>query len=289
MTTSLSTLKLLMPQWQGGNNAAYPLGAQLLAWLAPQNDDPFLEVPVAPNEAPSSRLDAGIVERPAIMAQVRAAAHLIAAHQPDRVVVFGGDCLVEQAPMSYLNQKYGGDLGVLWIDAHPDIATPEQFPHAHTMVLGNLLGEGDAELAAEVPVKVKPANVMFAGLQETTEHETAMIARLGLRRAWPADLADNSDPVLDWIRESGIKKLAIHLDLDVLDPTLFRSLLFANPIPDPNTFMDYPSGAMTFDQVGRLIRDVSAATDVVGLGIAEHLPWDAINLQNMLGEFPLLG
>lgn len=31
------TLRLLIPQWQGGNNPAYFLGAKLLAWLAPSN------------------------------------------------------------------------------------------------------------------------------------------------------------------------------------------------------------------------------------------------------------
>jgi len=30
-----STLRLNMPQWQGGNLPAYHFGAELLAWLAP--------------------------------------------------------------------------------------------------------------------------------------------------------------------------------------------------------------------------------------------------------------
>ena len=29
------TLRLLMPQWQGGNNPPYHFGARLLSWLAP--------------------------------------------------------------------------------------------------------------------------------------------------------------------------------------------------------------------------------------------------------------
>ncbi|MGS0684349.1 arginase family protein [Nakamurella sp. GG22] len=228
------------------------------------------------------------MERQALLTQLKSARQLIEAHQPDHVVVFGGDCLVEQAPVSYMNEKHQGRLGMLWIDAHPDIATPEQFPHAHTMVLGNLLGEGDPEFAKEVAVPLQPANVMFAGLQATTEHETAMIQRLGLRKAGPGELATTSQPVLDWIRQREITHLAVHLDLDVLDPTLFRSLLFANPMPDPDTFMDYPQGAMTFDQVSRLVNDVASATEVVSMGIAEHMPWEAINLQRMLRTFPVL-
>lgn len=33
------TVRLLMPQWQGGNNPNYSFGAELLAWLAPNNDN----------------------------------------------------------------------------------------------------------------------------------------------------------------------------------------------------------------------------------------------------------
>ena len=40
-----TTLRLVMPQWQGsGANSIHPLGASLLAWLAPDSDDPLIEV-----------------------------------------------------------------------------------------------------------------------------------------------------------------------------------------------------------------------------------------------------
>ncbi|WP_233711056.1 hypothetical protein [Lederbergia citrisecunda] len=41
------TLRLLMPQWQGGYNPTYYLGALLLNWLAPASDDVQVEVPVS--------------------------------------------------------------------------------------------------------------------------------------------------------------------------------------------------------------------------------------------------
>lgn len=285
---SPKTIRLLMPQWQGGNNAAYPLGARLLEWLAPKSDEVTLEVPVERFEKVSTEKEAGIIWRRTLLKQLRAARNLIDAHVPDRVVVFGGDCLVDQASFAYLNERYDGRLGVLWVDAHPDVLTPNEFYHAHTMVLGNLLGEGDEEFAREVRFPIDPKRVMFAGLNGTTEKEAEVIGRLGMRTAGPGDLAESSAPVLDWIAQNEIEHLAIHLDLDVLDPKLFRSLLFANPQPDPNTFVDFPMGEMTFEQVGRLVREVSAATEVVGLGITEHMPWEAINLKAMLEQFPIL-
>lgn len=282
------TLRLLMPQWQGGNNPAYPLGARLLAWLAPHSDQPLVEVPIRAYDKASIKKEDGVIERSALKEQLKAARQIVNAYTPERIVVFGGDCLISQAPFSYLNERYGGELGVLWIDAHPDVTTPKEFSHEHAMVLGNLLGEGDPDFAREVALPLKPKNVMFAGLQVISEQETEVIGRLGLRRAGPKELIENSEPVLAWIKEEGVKHLAIHLDLDVLDPKLFRSLLFANPDPDSDTFEGVSQGEMTLPQLTRLITDVSKKAEVVGLAIAEHLPWDAINLKNMLDAFPIL-
>ena len=45
---------------------------------------------------------------------------------------------------------------------------------------------------------------------------------------------------------------------------------------------------MTPDQVVRLLQDVAAACDVVGLAIAEYMPWEAIVTRNLLRKLPLL-
>jgi arginase len=283
------TLRLLFPQWQGGNNPPYFFGAQLLAWLAPAAQGPVEEVPVIEPDGQPLPLEGGIVGRAALLRQLRGARQLIDKHQPDRLVVLGGDCLVDLAPFAYLNERYDGDLAVLWVDAHPDVMTPDDFRHAHAMVLGNLLGEGDRDFADTVPVPLKPSNVMYAGLQQTLAVETATLQRLGLRSAGPAELATTSEPVLQWLRETGAKRLAIHLDLDVLDPTLFRSLLFAEPNIAPDTYDGVAQGKMSLDQVIRLLTDVAGVVDVVGIGIAEHLPWDALAMKNMLAKLPLLG
>jgi hypothetical protein len=45
---------------------------------------------------------------------------------------------------------------------------------------------------------------------------------------------------------------------------------------------------MTQGQVVRLSQDVAGACDVVGLTIAEHMPWDTLAMRNMLRQLPLL-
>ncbi len=290
------TLRLLFPQWQGGNNPAYHFGSELLNWLAPNTDGPVERVAVPDPDGETLASDGGIVARQALLAQAADARRLIDKHRPDRLVVFGGDCLVDLAPFAYLNERYDGDLAVLWVDAHPDVVTPDQFAHGHAMVLGSLLGEGAADFARTVKRPVKPQNVMFAGRRDTSKEfasilakETEVLERLGLRTAGPKELADTSEPVLDWLRSIEAKHLAVHFDLDVLDPELFRSLLFSNPDPAAPSFDTYPSGRMTMEQVVRLLGDVSKVVDVVGLGITEHLPWDSLALRDMLAELPLLG
>ena len=281
------TLRLVMPQWQGGNNPPYYFGAKLLAWLAPPaGDTPQVEVPVKPYDGSILPREGGVIARSVLLEQLQSARNIIEAFGPKRIIMFGGDCLVSQAPFAYLNELYGGNLGVLWIDAHPDVSTPEMFHHEHAMVLGNLFGEGDPEFSAGVRVPLKPELVMYAGLEDTSPAETGIVNRLKLRKASAGELAETSLPVIEWIQNKKIRQLAVHLDLDVLDPALFRSLLFAKP---GGTRIDAPQGKMTLSQVTRLIRNISGETDLVGLSIAEHLPWDALNLHNFLGSLPIFG
>lgn len=288
--TRSKTLRLKIPQWQGGDNPPTGFGAELLAWLAPETESPMITIPVAQYDGQKTIVDDGVAHRAAVTAQLLATQKVLEEQRPDRVVVFGGDCLVDQAPFAYLNERYDGQLGVLWLDAHPDIKNPTEYCNAHTMVLANLMGEGDAKLAALVKKPIDAKRVMFAGLRHDglSEQEADFIERYQLPVAPPSVLRDDSAPILKWIQDNDIRYLAIHFDLDVLDPKQFRSVFFGEPEPENDPYDAFPAGQMKIAQVIRLIRDVSAHTDVVGLGMTEHLPWDAINLKNMMAQLPIL-
>src|SRR5919206_3703666 len=113
-TRKETTLRLNMPQWQGGNVHDYYFGSELLAWLAPLVTGPVETVPV-PEPKPGETLERenGIVGRAALLQQARAARQAIEKHRPDRIVILGGDCLSDLAPMAYLNTRYGGNPGAL--------------------------------------------------------------------------------------------------------------------------------------------------------------------------------
>jgi arginase len=141
---------------------------------------------------------------------------------------------------------------------------------------------------AEIGTPLQSSRVMYAGLDSWTAVEGAVIDALGLRRAGADSLADTSSPVVDWIASVGITHLAIHFDVDVLDPKKFGPVGFNKPDAPADAWADVPRGRMAPDQVVRLLQDVAAACDVVGLAVAEYTPWEAITTRNLLRKLPLL-
>ncbi len=287
------TLRLLFPQWQGGydetefSGQIYAFGARLLAFLAPKSEALTIEVPVpAWHEGVDASEEGGVFFRSALRAQAQAATKILQEHRPDRVLTFGGDCLVSQSPLAYLNERSEGKLGVLWIDAHPDITTPKDFNHAHAMVLGNLLGYGEPALAGLVKRPLCPEQITYVGVDNMFSHETAFLAEHNLNRIGSSAVRADSGPVLEWITKSGFERVFIHLDIDVLDPAFFRSQLFANP--DVNEYIESEHGKLRLQEVARLLKDVDRATTVVGMSIAEYMPWDALNLKKMLAALSFM-
>jgi arginase len=274
-----STLRLLMPQWQGGGNRpAYHLGAQLLAWLAPASTAAFEEVPInLPNEGLT--VDRGIFAREVVLEQARAAKRILQRRKPNRVVVFGGECSVDFAPFAYLNERYAGELVVLWLDAHPDVSLPTgDYPNFHAMVLSALLGIGDPEFVAEVPKPINPARVMYVGLRALLEPLDELRERFGISipNISAEQVEQDSSALIEWLRSIGAAHVAVHFDLDVLDPRDFNSAVGR----DPN--------GLRAEAAIRLLADVSHIADIVGLGITEYTPRDAMLLSDMLRRLPIV-
>jgi arginase len=290
MNKSDNSLRLIFPQWQGGNNPPYYFGTQLLNWLAPAAKGTVEEVDVPEPTAEALKNEDGIVGKKFLLQQLKDAQEKIEKHQPDKIVVLGGDCLVDLAPFAYLNERYEGDLAILWIDSHPDIMTPNEFEHAHAHVLGNLLGRGDSDFTKDIKKFVKSENVCYLGVNEPSEWENDEMIKLGLKNITPEQYKkQGSDAVIEWFKSTGAKHLAVHFDLDAIDPSTFRSLLFAKLGAEENEFEGIAQGKLTMKDITKVLQDVSKVSNIVGLGIAEHLPWDAIAMKKMLEELPLIG
>jgi arginase len=276
-----ATLRLLIPQWQGGgNHPTYALGAKLLAWLAPASSAAFEEVPIS-LQTQGLAVDRGIFAREVVLEQARAAKRILERRNPKRVVVFGGECSVDFAPFAYLSERYD-DLAVLWLDAHPDVNLPGDnyynYPNFHAMVVSALLGIGDPDFVAEVPKPIKPDRVMYVGLRALLEplNELREKFNISIPNISADQVEHDSSAVLEWLRNAGTKHVAVHFDLDVLDPRDFTSAFSV----DPN--------GLRAEAAIRLLADVSKVADVVGLGITEYMPRDAMLLSDMLRRLPLV-
>lgn len=125
--------------------------------------------------------------------------------------------------------------------------------------------------------------------QNNIPHEKAFIARHGIATCGPQEIKNGAQPVTDWIEKQGIKYLAVHIDPDVLDPTLFRSVLFARPARGKDDFAGAAEGRLTINEVVTLVNHAASRSQMAGITVAEHLPWDAINLKKMLESLPMPG
>lgn len=276
------TIRLIAPDWQGGNKQAYYFGAELLSWLAPNHNSQkeiTLDIEKPKNEVLEK--ENGVVAQSIVKQNVSMAAEVLKSELPDKIITFGGNCLVSQAPFDYLHGKYGKDLGVIWIDSHPDVSTPKEHHHEHAMVLGNLLGAGDPELSKIVEFPFDSDQFLYVGLQKPLDVEVELLEGLHLNYIVQDKENLKMGEIQKWIKENGFTKIAIHLDLDVLDPTFFRSLYFSEPGVD-----EFPSesGKMTPKELLEILTGIFKGNDVVGLTIAEFLPWDYINLKTMLSD-----
>jgi arginase len=146
-------------------------------------------------------------------------------------LVLGGDHSIAVGTVSGIAgfaQPQHKRVGILWIDAHGDINTPETSPsgNIHGMPLAALLGFGPTELTSiggAFP-KVDPSNIALVGirsldpaekkrLKETgvEVHTMSDIDRHGIHRIMKKALARVTD---------GTDYVHVSFDLDAVDPTV---------------------------------------------------------------------
>lgn len=287
-TSMNKTIRLIYPQWQGGivshwmpdipaddSSRGYYLGAQLLNMLAPETDSEIFEVPVSLN--PERKAQDGVMDKVALKTQTRAALDILEKANPDKIVTLGGECAVSVVPFTYLAKKYDNDVAIIWIDAHPDINLPgDEYQGYHAMALTAAMGMGDSDIINMLPAKFDTSKALIVGLRSWDKGMKERQKELGIKGLSPEELSKDSSAVLDWLKNTGVKKVVIHFDLDVIDP----DEMIAGVGVEPN--------GMKIDDVVRVINDINANYEIVGLTIAEPMPRIAIKLRNMMSKLPLL-
>ncbi len=284
-----SVLRLIYPQWQGGivdhwmpdivpedASKGYFLGAQLLKMLAPESTAMTAEVPVS-LDIRDRAVEEGISARRVIVKQTGAALDIVRGNAPEKIVTLGGECSVSVVPFTYLAAKYPDDVAIVWLDAHPDVNLPDdEYKGYHAMALTACLGMGDEGIMRMLPGKVAAQNALIVGLRSWDAGMKQRQKELGIKGLSPADVAEDSKAILDWLKSTGVSKVLVHFDLDVLDP----AEIIAGVGVEPN--------GMKMAEAIRVINDIAAHYDLVGLTVAEFMPRIAIRMKRMLDGLPLL-
>ena len=144
-------------------------------------------------------------------------------------LVLGGDHSVAVGTASGVSQYFRAQnhkIGLIWLDAHADMNTPESSPsgNVHGMPLACILGMGPPELVGMLGYqpKVAPRNTVIVWLREIDEVEKPHVRESGVRAFTMRDLDERG---LRSVMEEAIRLACdgtagfhLSLDMDFVDP-----------------------------------------------------------------------
>jgi arginase len=144
-------------------------------------------------------------------------------------MVLGGDHSVAAGTVAGVAEFYrrqNQKIGLIWIDAHTDINTPESSPsgNVHGMPLAATMGLGPAELANifDFSPKVKPENCVLVGVRDIDAVEKENVRRAGIGVFTMRDIDERGMRTVmeEALRMAGRGTAGYHvsLDMDWIDP-----------------------------------------------------------------------
>jgi Arginase/agmatinase/formimionoglutamate hydrolase, arginase family len=195
-------------------------------------------------EAASLPLDypeASVVEEDSLHAQTLA----VASDLPQRPLVLGGCCCSHVGVVEGLSSRHDR-LGVIWLDAHGDLNTPETSPSGNEWGMPlRMLIDGGA---------IDPHDVALIGARNLDPPEVEFIAAAGIH--------DNVEAVLE-----RVDCVYVALDCDVFEPSELA------------VFMPEPGGP-TIAEVEKLFCGLRDRGVVVGAGLTGLAP-DPANIEKL--------
>jgi len=160
--------------------------------------------------------------------------------EEDRPLLTATDCSICVATVPAVGRRWP-DAWLLWLDAHGDFNTPDTTPSGFLggMCLAGAVGLWDTGHGAGPG----PERVVLVGGRDLDAAEEELMARHGVVRT------DDPAGALDG------REVFVHLDVDILDPTVMPGQL--HPAP----------GGLDMTQLRDLLADVAARARIVGAEI----------------------
>ncbi len=189
--------------------------------------------------------------------------HVAAALAAQQVpLVLGGDHSIAAgtvAGVSHHFRQKNQKIGLLWIDAHADMNTPESSPsgNVHGMPLACCTGVGpDAltRLFGYAP-KVDPRNTVLIGIRDVDETERIHVRDIGVRAFTMRDVDERGmRSVMDeaiGIATDGTAGFHLSLDLDFVDPEYAPGV--GTPVRGGATYREAHLAMELINDTGRML------------------------------------
>ncbi|MBZ5693837.1 MAG: arginase [Acidobacteriia bacterium] len=145
-------------------------------------------------------------------------------------LVLGGDHSIAvgtTAGVASFFQKQSKRIGMIWLDAHGDMNTPETSPsgNVHGMPLASIMGFGPPELTGLAGVKpmIEPRNVALVGIRELDSKERRFAKESAVHVFTMRDIDERGmrEVMAEALRFAGddTAGIAVSLDMDFVDPS----------------------------------------------------------------------
>ncbi len=165
-------------------------------------------------------------------------------HDGDFPVLCAGDCSICVTTLPVLARDRP-DAFVLWLDAHGDFNSPATSPSGFLGGMGLAGACGVWDTGFDGP-PLDPSRVVMCGVRDVDPGEQVLLETHGVSRIErPSRLAD----------ALAGRDVFIHLDLDVLDPSVLDG--FGFPVP----------GGFSAEGLRRILAEVAAVATVVGIEV----------------------
>ena len=196
-------------------------------------------------------------------------------------VVLGGDHSIAMGTISGVAEYYRGrqqKIGLIWVDAHGDMNTPETSPsgNIHGMPLATVLGKGHpklVEMGGFAP-KVEPQHVCLIGIRDIDEVERNNVLASGIHAYTMRDVDERGMRAI--MQESigfvtdGTAGFHVSFDLDGMDP---------RDVPGTGTPV---KGGISWREANLLMEMVSDTRQMRSLEVTELNP--ILDVRNQSGE-----
>jgi arginase len=172
-------------------------------------------------------------------------------------IVLSGNCNAAVGTVSGCGAE---DTGIVWFDGHGEATTPETTRSGFLdgMPISILLGRAWHTLAKSVPgfSPISGSRIVLFGARDLEAAERTLLEESGVQQIATVEQLRKSLPALS----KTVDRIYVHVDLDVLDPSVARSNQWT------------PPDGISLEKLLQSIKDVKSHAEIAALGIASYDP-----------------